>query len=57
MPETIETQADGQELIWHRVAALDELPEGRVKTVTAGRHSFALTHYDGRYGALSNRCA
>jgi thiamine pyrophosphate-dependent acetolactate synthase large subunit-like protein/nitrite reductase/ring-hydroxylating ferredoxin subunit len=44
------------DLLWHRVADLDELPEGRVKTVTAGHHSLALTHYDGRYGALSNRC-
>ncbi len=43
-------------LIWHHVLAADELPEGRVKTVTAGRHSFALTHFDGRYAALSNRC-
>src|SRR3954471_2166421 len=44
------------DLLWHRVADLDELPEGRVKTVTAGHHSIALTHFDGRYGALSNRC-
>src|SRR3954465_12376748 len=44
------------DLLWHRVADLDELPEGRVKTVTAGHHSLALTHYGGRYGALSNRC-
>jgi nitrite reductase/ring-hydroxylating ferredoxin subunit len=44
------------DLLWHRVADLDELPEGRVKTVTAGHHSLALTHYDGRYGALANRC-
>jgi pyruvate oxidase len=44
------------DLLWHRVADLDELPEGRVKTVTAGHHSIALTHHDGRYGALANRC-
>ena len=44
------------ELIWHRVLAAGALPEGRVKTVTAGRHSLALTHYDGQYAALSNRC-
>src|SRR3954466_2783837 len=44
------------DLLWHRVADLHELPEGRVKTVSAGHHSLALTHYDGRYGALSNRC-
>jgi pyruvate oxidase len=38
------------------VADLDELPEGRVKTVAAGHRSLALTHFDGRYGALENRC-
>jgi pyruvate oxidase len=43
-------------LTWHRVLGPDELPEGRVKTVAAGTHSFALTHYDGQYAALSNRC-
>jgi thiamine pyrophosphate-dependent acetolactate synthase large subunit-like protein/nitrite reductase/ring-hydroxylating ferredoxin subunit len=43
-------------LEWHRVAALDELPEGRVKTVTAGIHSMALTHIDGEYHAMDNRC-
>jgi thiamine pyrophosphate-dependent acetolactate synthase large subunit-like protein/nitrite reductase/ring-hydroxylating ferredoxin subunit len=35
---------------------IDELPEGRVTTVTIGRRSLALTHHDGRYGALDNRC-
>jgi thiamine pyrophosphate-dependent acetolactate synthase large subunit-like protein/nitrite reductase/ring-hydroxylating ferredoxin subunit len=41
---------------WHRVAALDELGEGRVRTVVAGPKSIALTHYDGQYGALDNHC-
>jgi len=41
---------------WHRVADVDELPEGRVKTVTAGIHSMALTHIDGEYHAMDNRC-
>jgi pyruvate oxidase len=41
---------------WHKVAALDELPEGRVKTVQAGHRSVALTHCDGRFGALDNHC-
>ena len=44
------------ELDWYRVADLDELPEGRVKTVTAGTHSMALTHIDGEYTAMDNRC-
>ncbi len=30
---------------WFRVLAPDELPEGRVTTVTASHKSIALTHY------------
>ena len=41
---------------WHKVAEVDELPEGRVKTVVAGHRSLALTHCGGRYGALDNHC-
>lgn len=41
---------------WIRVADLDELDEGRVKTVVAGVHSLALTRCNGAYGALDNRC-
>ncbi len=44
------------ELQWYRVADLDELVEGRVKTVVAGVKSIALTHSKGQYGALDNRC-
>ena len=43
-------------LTWYRVADLDELPEGRVMTVTAGRESIALTHFEGSYAALLNAC-
>ncbi len=45
-----------KKLEWHRVADIDELPEGRVKTVTADTHSMALTHIDGEYHAMDNRC-
>jgi thiamine pyrophosphate-dependent acetolactate synthase large subunit-like protein/nitrite reductase/ring-hydroxylating ferredoxin subunit len=45
-----------EQLEWHRVADVDELPEGRVKTVTAATHSMALTHIDGEYAAMENRC-
>ena len=48
--------APEEALVWHRVLDADELPEGRVTTVTAGHHQLALTHIDGSYGALSNRC-
>ena len=49
------TTTSREQLTWHRVLSLDELPEGRVKTASAGPHSFALTHFEGRYAALSNR--
>ena len=45
-----------QELTWHRVLDKDELPEGRVKTVTAGHESVCMTHYEGKICALSNAC-
>ncbi len=41
---------------WHCVAALDELPNGRVKTVTVGTTSLALVHFDEQYSAMDNRC-
>ena len=44
------------QLEWHLVAAVDELPVGRVKTVTAGSRSMALTHIDGGFYAIDNRC-
>ena len=43
-------------LKWYKVLELDELPEGRVKTVTADNISFAITHFEGKYSALDNRC-
>ncbi len=50
------SQSTKATLTWHRVLSLDELPDGRVKTVAAGHHSLAVTHFEGRYAALSNRC-
>ena len=46
-----------KKLVWHKV--LDhrkELPEGRVKTVTANHKGICLTHYKGKFSALDNRC-
>ena len=45
-----------KQLEWHRVADRSEVPPGRVKTVTAGVHSMALTNIDGTYTAMDNRC-
>ena len=44
------------EASWHKVADVDELPEGRVKTITVGRRTFALSRYQGEYGCLDNAC-
>ena len=43
-------------LNWHKVLDLEELPEGRVKPVTAGVTTIAMTHFQGQYGALNNKC-
>lgn len=41
---------------WFRVATPDELPENRVKSVTCGVQTICLTHFQGRFAALSNKC-
>jgi pyruvate oxidase len=41
---------------WVRVADLDDLAEGRVRTAVAGDRTIALTRCRGRYGALENHC-
>lgn len=42
---------------WFKVLdSADELPENRVKTVTARQHDLCLTHYDGQINALDNKC-
>lgn len=43
-------------LIWRKVAEPSELEEGRVKSVTAGRVSLALTRLNGQFAAMDNRC-
>lgn len=43
-------------LEWHKVAEIGELPEGRVKSVTAGVRSVCLVHFDGQYAAMDNHC-
>ncbi|NRB49090.1 MAG: Rieske 2Fe-2S domain-containing protein [Saprospiraceae bacterium] len=42
---------------WHKVLENPaDLPEGRVTTVTAAHQSFCLTHYQGEFGCLTNKC-
>ncbi|MEX1367395.1 MAG: thiamine pyrophosphate-dependent enzyme [Nannocystaceae bacterium] len=54
---TTTSAADGKvHLVWHKALDRDELPEGRVKAVTCGLRTVCMTHHQGRYAALDNRC-
>ena len=41
---------------WHKVLDADELPEGRVTTVSIGRRSLCVTNVNGTFGAMDNHC-
>ena len=41
---------------WHRVAELNELADGEVRSVTVGTTSIALSRLGDTYGALPNHC-
>ena len=43
-------------LTWTRVLEPEELGEGRVKTVPYRDTTLCMTHHEGEYGALDNRC-
>jgi len=46
-----------KQLVWHKVLEnKNELPDGRVMTVTAGHKGICLTHFEGKYYALENKC-
>lgn len=46
-----------KKVVWHKVLLnKSELPEGRVKTVTADHKGICLTHYKGKFSALDNKC-
>ncbi len=45
-----------QNLEWISVGHTDDLPEGRVKTVTARTVSMCLSHFEGQWAAMDNRC-
>ncbi len=47
--------ADAKELDWVSVGPAD-LPEGRVKTVSARTHFLCLSHFDGQWAAMDNHC-
>jgi len=41
---------------WYKALDHDELPEGRVKPVSCGDTTVAMTHFEGEYAALDNKC-
>lgn len=45
-----------ENLDWIKVGRVEDLPEGRVKTVTARTVSICLSHFDGRWAAMDNHC-
>ncbi|MEP3232296.1 MAG: thiamine pyrophosphate-binding protein [Hyphomicrobiales bacterium] len=45
-----------ENLEWISVGHVEDLPEGRVKTVTARTVSMCLSHFDGQWAAMDNRC-
>jgi thiamine pyrophosphate-dependent acetolactate synthase large subunit-like protein/nitrite reductase/ring-hydroxylating ferredoxin subunit len=46
----------GPSTSWYKALEPGELPEGRVKTVVVGLESICMTHFDGTFAALANRC-
>ena len=45
-----------EKLEWISVGHTNDLPEGRVKTVTARTVSLCLSHFDGQWTAMDNHC-
>ena len=45
-----------KDLDWIKVGDTKDLPEGRVKTVTARTTSICLAHFDGQWAAMDNHC-
>jgi len=48
--------SEKSDLVWTKVLDADELPEGRVKPVTCLHRTLCMTHHEGNFGALDNRC-
>ena len=42
--------------VWLKVLDAEELPEGRVKPVTCKHRTLCLTHFEGQFAALDNKC-
>ena len=45
------------DFVWHKVLeSPEDLPEGRVTTVTCEHKNICLTHHKGKFSGLDNRC-
>ena len=55
-PSAEEPALPDGEYAWHRLLGTDDLPEGRVTTVTVGRRSLCVTRTDAGWGCLGNAC-
>ena len=42
--------------IWYKALDVDELPEGRVKSVSCTHKTLCMTRFEGKYAALDNKC-
>ncbi len=42
--------------VWLKTLEPDQLPDGRVMPVTCRHLTLCMTHFEGKYGALDNRC-
>ena len=52
--ENVDTEET--ERIWYKALEVDELPEGRVKSITCAHKTFCMTRSEGEYAALDNKC-
>ena len=55
-PSTEAPALPDSEFTWERVIGSDDLPVGRVTTVTVGKRAYAVTRTDDGWGVLANRC-
>ncbi|MEX2562777.1 MAG: thiamine pyrophosphate-binding protein [Nitriliruptoraceae bacterium] len=55
-PSTEQPAPPEESASWRRILAIDALPDSRVTTVTIDTRSYAVSHHNGVYGVLDNRC-
>ncbi|GJM38055.1 MAG: pyruvate oxidase [Acidimicrobiales bacterium] len=56
-PSTTEPALPDEEFAWHKLIDVDDLPEGRVTTVTIGHESLCVSHTaEGGFGCIENAC-